>query len=60
MVQLISATFRLCIEYDNELLNGKFDGTDTFANWVLSDNVIFNTTDISVNSRNNSAGCYLL
>ena len=53
----ISATFRLCIEYDNELLNGKFDGTDTFANWVLSDNVIFNTTDISVNSRNNSAGC---
>lgn len=53
----INATFRLCIEYDNELLNGKFDGTDTFANWVLSDNVIFNTTDISVNSRNNSAGC---
>ena len=53
----INATFRLCVEYDNELLNGKFDGTDTFANWVLSDNVIFNTTDISVNSRNNSAGC---
>ncbi len=53
----INATFRLCIEYDNELLNGKFDETDTFANWVLSDNVIFNTTDISVNSRNNSAGC---
>ena len=53
----INATFRLCIEYDNELLNGKFDGTDTFANWVLSDNVIFNTTDISANSRNNSAGC---